>query len=172
MELSKFKTFHKNYNSYVLKYYYSDNEKVTVKNISLPNAIDRIPELSYKGYFYKPYHPFENTSNNVNGYLNIFSPMISKRLNNYDVSKIEMILNHIKIVWANNDEFLYKYILSYFHQIIKTPWNKTNICMVLNGDMGCGKTLILEKMIKYIFGSNCGHQTGIEIHLFTFSRLD
>ena len=159
MELSKFKTFHENYNSSILKYKIIENDKVVTKKISLPDAIDQISDLSYKGYFIKPYHPFENTNNNINGYLNIFSPMISKRLENYDVSKIEMILDHIKIVWANNDDFLYKYILSYFHQIIKTPWNKTQICMVLNGGMGIGKTLILEKMIKYMFGSNCGHQT-------------
>ena len=131
MELSKYETFSKNY-SYCEMHYtvIEDGKKEQIENlktISLPKAINRIPGLSYKGYYFKPYHPFENISINNNGYLNIFSPMLSKRLSSYDVSKIQMILDHIKIVWANNDDFLYRYILSYFHQIIKTPWIKTSV---------------------------------------------
>ena len=160
-ELSKFEKFEKNYKFCTMKYKQLDEETEKVKNkkISLPDAIHKIPDLSYKGYFNKPYHPFENNNINVNGYLNMFSPMIAKRLLNYDISKIEMIINHIKEVWANNDDFLLKYIMSYFHQIIKTPWNKTDVCIVLNGIQGCGKSIIIDKMIEYIFGDNCGHQT-------------
>ena len=155
MELSQYINFAKNYNTIDLKYY--ENDKL--KSVRLPTILVDIQELCNVGYYIKPYHTFEEHEINHNGYLNIFSPMIASKYETYDVSKIEIILNHIKQVWANNDEFIYKYILSYFHRIIRTPWDRSKICMVINGEMGCGKSTVIEMMIKYIFGSNCGHQT-------------
>lgn len=166
MDLSPYETFKKNYSYVNMEILINEgNDKLghqimTTRSVSFVKILHVIPELSYEGSYIKPYHPFEIDEVAItNNYLNLFSPMIANRMEKYDVTKIEMILNHIKKVWANDDIEIYKYILSYFHQIIRTPWKRTKICMVLNGEMGIGKSIILEMMIKHIFGINCGIQT-------------
>ena len=79
-------------------------------------AISNISEISYNGVMFRPYHPFlNNTAEDIkdtsNGYKNLINPMIAELNTNYVISKIQIILNHIKSVYANNDDFLYKYIL-------------------------------------------------------------
>ena len=88
-ELSKFKTFQENYSTCLIKYYVSnDNGKQKLINITLPSAIDQISDLFYNGFYFKPYHAFENDKvPSNNGYLNVFSPMIAQRMTEYDSSK-------------------------------------------------------------------------------------
>lgn len=152
-KLDKYTTFIGNYNKKNLKYI---NEKEKVATIKLIDLIEDIDQLHYNNFYIEPIHQFENNKN-VKEYVNIFNPTIAKRFDSYNISDIQIILNHIRIVWANNDEHIYKYILSYLHDLVHLK--HTQICMVLNGEMGCGKTIILEYMIKYIFGHWCGHQT-------------
>ena len=61
------------------KIYDEEKKKEKTQTITLPDAIHKIPEMSYKGFYSKPFHAFEDTNKNINGYLNIFSPMIAKR---------------------------------------------------------------------------------------------
>ena len=151
--LAKYTTFIGNYNKTKLKYF---NDKGKVVTINLINVIEDLDNLQYNNFYIAPIHQFEN-KNNDQKYVNLFNPCIASRMESYNISDIQIILDHIKIVWANNDEHIYKYILSYLHDLVHLK--HTQICMVLNGDMGCGKTIVLEYMIKYIFGHWCGHQT-------------
>lgn len=155
MEISAFSSFQKAYSNIVITFGVEDKKQ----SMPLPSLLFNIQKLCYSGFYIKPYHPFESNEKSKNGWLNVFSPMISKRLEKYDISKIDLILQHIKKVWANDDEFIYKYILSYFHNMIKTPWKRSKICLVLCGEQGSGKSIIVEMMIKHIFGTNCAHQT-------------
>lgn len=160
-DINKFREFASNHSNDKIQYSISNAKgEDRIIKISFPDLVNDVQKLKYNGYYIEPYHPFEeNEIENRNRYVNIFSPMIAERLDNYDVSKINKILNHIKVVWANNDEFIYQYILSYFHRIIRTPWDRSQICMVINGEMGVGKSLVLEYMIKHIFGSITAQQT-------------
>jgi hypothetical protein len=154
-EMCKYTTFLNNYKTKCFNFYVENK----LMKSSIFNILPNLEYLNCKGIIMKPYHPFENETKLINGYLNIFSPMIAKKVNNYDVNKIQIILNHIKEVWANNDDFIYKYILTYFHQIFKTPWDRHKIALVVCGEMGTGKSIVLEMMIKHIFGTKCGHHT-------------
>ena len=74
--------------------------------------------------------------------------------NSIDHKKIEKILNHIKVVWANNEEHIFKYILSWFHTIFKSPYRKSKVAMVFQSDeQQIGKSIIVEEfLIPFIFG--------------------
>lgn len=146
----------------IVMYYETINKKgeLVYENIKFVDIISHIQEIQYDRMIMEPYHIFEEQKiTGIYKTLNVFSPMIGNLLNDYDVSLIEPILRHIKEVWCNYDDFLYKYVLSYLAQIIQTPWKKTDIAIVLCGEQGCGKTSLIEDMIKHIMGPNCGLQT-------------
>ena len=69
---------------------------------------------------------------------------------NYDYEKIKHILDHIKKVWANNDDELYVYIISWFSRILQEPHNKNQTCIALHSKEGVGKSIILELFGKII----------------------
>ncbi len=112
-----------------------------------------------------------NLINNYNGLVfnpsgisddrnfNTWSGFKAKLLSNpsiQDYNSIQKILDHIKIVWANNDEKIYHYILSWLHQIFRYPENKTKVVMVLrSAKQQIGKGILVEGFLrKYVFGYN------------------
>lgn len=118
----------------------------------LTSVIESDTSFLYEKYYIKPYHPFEDNKSPNKRFKNLFSPMIATYLKTYDITKITPILFHIKKVIADNDEYNYKWIMSWLHQIIKTPWRKTDKCIVLNGSQGSGKSIVFDFMKKHIFG--------------------
>lgn len=66
---------------------------------------------------------------------------------------ISNILYHFKVV-ANFDEKLYEYLLNYYAHIIQKPEKKTNVCLLIQGKQGTGKTTIAELLMKNLLGSN------------------
>jgi hypothetical protein len=157
MDVGKYLPFADNYKHIKIKY----EAKIMDKNgksrsvlidKKLTSIIESEISFLYEKYYIKPYHPFENNENTDKRFKNLFSPMIAKYLKNYDITKINPILIHIKKVLANNNEYHYKWIMSWLHQIIRTPWKKTDKCIVLNGKQGTGKSLLFDFMKKHIFG--------------------
>jgi hypothetical protein len=71
-----------------------------------------------------------------------------------DVSKIEMILNHIKKVWCSDNEEYYRYILSWFKLVFTNPSFKSKIALVLkSSEKQIGKGILLnEFLIPLVFG--------------------
>jgi hypothetical protein len=68
---------------------------------------------------------------------------------------IEPFLYHIREIWSSGDLILYKYILSWFSRIVKEPWNRTGVVLVVYGSEGCGKNIITEFFSRKVFGSEC-----------------
>lgn len=156
--LCKYKQFIENYGKHKLKYVESYDEPKKFNNITFAEILNSNPKFHYHGTKMIPYYTFDTQFDNSK-WLNIFSPMIAQKIDTYNLSIIQPILDHIKIVWANNDELLYKYILSYFHNMLKNPSERLQIAMVILGQMGCGKSIICEYMLKHIFGEYCGVKT-------------
>jgi len=98
--------------------------------------------------------------------FNIWKGFKYKKKNDGDCCKIQHFLNHIKHIWANDDEDTYNYILNWFSKLIQTPWKKNNICLVLHSIEGVGKSFILDMIGKiigndyYISTSNLKHILG------------
>jgi len=64
---------------------------------------------------------------------------------------ISNILYHFKVV-ANFDDKLYEYLLNYYAHIIQRPEVKTNVCLLIQGRQGTGKTTIAELLMKNLLG--------------------
>jgi hypothetical protein len=85
---------------------------------------------------------------------NIWSGFKAQKVEVVDMSIVNVLLNHIREVWCCNDDKQYKYILSWFAQIIQTPYKKTAVALVLYGRQGTGKSLPLDIMLEYVFGKD------------------
>ena len=75
---------------------------------------------------------------------------------------VDVFTKHVKEVWANNDDIVYKYILSWLAQIIKTPYKQTGVAILLQGGQGSGKTLPCDILQERVFGLNlAGTSSGL-----------
>ena len=84
--------------------------------------------------------------------LNTWGGFFAQEVNEINMPLIQPILDHFLNVWASGNETNYKYIMSWLAQIIKTPWKKTEVCIVLQGGQGDGKTMPCSFLIDWVFG--------------------
>lgn len=113
-----------------------------------------------------PNHDDVISSNLVNRDFNIWTGFKAELLpqETVDFSKIEMIMNHIKTVWAFEDDVKFKYICSWFHNIFKYPYQKTKVAMVFySEDQQIGKSIIMEQFLRpFVFGPKlCTCENGL-----------
>ena len=85
--------------------------------------------------------------------FNIWKGFKIQPKNEGDPEKIKPFLDHIKHIWADDNEDTYNYILNWFSRLIQQPWKKNNICLVLHSIEGVGKSFILD-MIGKIIGND------------------
>ena len=65
---------------------------------------------------------------------------------------LEPFLDHIKVVWANNDDSLYLYIIGWFADLIQHPAKKSDTCPVGYGKEGTGKSIVVEYFGDRVIG--------------------
>lgn len=107
-----------------------------------------------------PYTPFENKDYFENkDMFNIFPGYTAKLVNVDQAHKnpnVDLILNHIKIVWCKRNEIKYKYVINWLAYNLQNPREKPDYGIVLKDIYkGSGKSRIIELMIKYVYGT-CG----------------
>jgi len=109
---------------------------------------------------FKPFDVNKTSLLSESGEFNSYTGFKARLTLNFDINKISLLLNHIKIVMANGDDFRYNYILTYLSHIIKFPWKKTKIMLVFYSDsQQVGKGTLAEFLLNYIFGSNLAVKT-------------
>ena len=96
--------------------------------------------------------------------FNIWKGFKIKPTGQGDETKIQKWLNHIKHIWASDDEDTYNYMLNWFAKILQQPWKKNNICLVLHSIEGVGKSFILD-MIGQIIGDEYYYSTSSLKHI-------
>ncbi|MAB50943.1 MAG: hypothetical protein CMG80_04250 [Marinobacter sp.] len=96
--------------------------------------------------------------------FNIWKGFAYKQTDDCDVTKIQKWLDHIKSIWADDDETTFEYILNWFARILQQPWKKNNICLVLHSIEGVGKSFILD-MIGKIIGKDYYYSTSSLKHI-------
>jgi len=95
--------------------------------------------------------------------FNIWRGFESIMVEDFDIDKIQTILNHIFEVWCDSNNDYFKYILTWISHICKYPYDKTRVGLVIKGDQGSGKGIIVEFLKKYVFGLiNSVSCTGID----------
>jgi hypothetical protein len=102
---------------------------------------------NYARYVFKP-----NNHGVKPGELNLWRGFQAKQVDEVDMQKIQLFLNHILEVWANDNEDHYDYIISWLAHIVKTPYKKTMIALLIHSDQGAGKTIITDFLFKFLFG--------------------
>src|SRR6185369_8160828 len=117
-------------------------------------------EVSISRHMNKPYTPLEDkTCFETNGVLNTFPGYVSSLVDIEIATNnkiIDLIFNHIKVVWCNNDETKYEYVINWLAFNLQKPREKPEYGIVLKDIYkGSGKSRIIELMIKYIYGE-CG----------------
>jgi hypothetical protein len=76
------------------------------------------------------------------------------------LQEIQLFLRHLRDDWCSNNEDELKWILEVLANIIQRPESKAEVAILLFGEAGCGKSLILEFLRKKVFGEHCTAQTG------------
>jgi len=135
--------------------------KNKLKKIKIKTILDDLGGYDYIPNYdeldFKPFTKFNKIENYSKRDFNCWSGFQSTLLNeeDVDVNKIEMILNHIKVVWADNNEVYYDYILSWFKNIFTKPQLKSKVAIVLrSSEKQVGKGVIINDfLIPYVFGN-------------------
>jgi hypothetical protein len=122
----------------------SNGKRIT--DILRNRAIDGYPvyELSFRPDINKRFFKGENNM----ACFNTFS--------GYAIDAIEgdcsIVLNHLKEVWANDDNDLYVYIIKWLAHLIQCPGIKIGTALAMNGQEGSGKGCIMN-LLREIIGS-------------------
>lgn len=103
--------------------------------------------------------------------LNLWSGFNATRLSSYDPEKIEPFLSHLRLMWANDDEIIYEYLIDLFAHIIQYPWRKINVLLLLYSLPRAGKNIITNFFHLKVIGKDYGSDNlGIELLLSRFNE--
>lgn len=130
------------------------NEKHTSDTL-LKNSI------CYNALIFQPYSPIQTPPQNND--FNLWQGFRAQVVDKVDESKISLILNHIKEVWAGGNEECYRWILSWYAHIIQKPNVKTQKCLTLVSEQGAGKNVISDFIEEFVIG---------QLHAITICGLD
>jgi hypothetical protein len=86
------------------------------------------------------------------------------------LQEIQLFLRHIRDGWCSSNEDELNWILEVFANILQRPESKAEVAILLFGEEGCGKGMILEFLRSKVFGKHCTAQTG-SIMLDVFDRF-
>jgi hypothetical protein len=128
----------------------------SVEKISLQKLIEEYPlEMPiYDKLVFKP-NDYRLKPREKNTYCGIKATLLPE----YDILKINHILNHFLVVLANNNEEYYKYILTWVRQTILYPEKPTDIFLLFQGEQGSGKSIIPKFMIEKLIGKGLSFST-------------
>lgn len=114
---------------------------------------EQITMIISRKIIFKPYHTDLRTMEDANFY-NTFPGFKAKKVDLTDEidPRLKRILDHIKIVWAQNNDELYNYLLSWLAHPIRTL-TKTNVALVLIGGQGCGKSWVFVFLRQFVYGT-------------------
>lgn len=126
--------------------------------IKVTNFCRYIEEISYNGVTMEPYHLDQPKTSS--GRFNTFSGFKARLTHPdpqpEDMAKIQIILDHIRTVWAGGNEDLYWYILSWFAYPIRTLKAAQKV-LVITGLPGCGKSRVFEFFDAHVYGDALSH---------------
>jgi hypothetical protein len=93
-------------------------------------------------------HPLDISSK----VLNTWVPLKADIVRSCNFNKVKPLLEFIKDIISNNNEEMYKYIMTWIRQVCITPQNKTGKVLVFQSGQGSGKGSLVDWMTKYLFG--------------------
>jgi len=132
----------------------------TKKKVNLCHIFNKIKSsIKRKGIIYEPLSPKYTNHDlahiDINSYLNTYPGFIPKYDKDYIVpmsDEINWLLNHIKMVWCNDNGATFDYLIKYFAFLVQKPFDMSKIILVITGHEGVGKSCIFEFIQNTIFG--------------------
>lgn len=73
--------------------------------------------------------------------------------------QMHMILTHIKEVFCNDVDNHAEYFMKWLANIVKYPWKKTEVLILIFGVEGCGKGMIIDFFANKVLGQHLSFQT-------------
>ena len=139
---------------------YHQNDTITLMNPGNIKAVEkskiwlRHPERrAYKKFVFDPIKVGNRAEGG--GDYNLFGgfPIIADPLE-IDIMeyKCDLILKHIKDIWANGIDEHYHYIMSFFADLFQQPQIKPGVALILMGEPGTGKSILFEEMFSRMLG--------------------
>lgn len=163
-----------------LRYYRTTINDIKIMNVSIAkllteygfiNHLNTYDELDFKPYS-KLFSKKDTLERNFNSWGGFECELLPE--NEVDVSKIEIILNHIRKCWCADNDKIYTYVLSWFKQIFTKPYLKTKVALVLKSfEKQIGKgILITEFLIPFVFGKSYSmSEAGLESVTQKFNKI-
>ena len=115
--------------------------------------LDDEKRLTYEGLRFEPKGLTELESKY---YKNIFNGFQAERIEltaDVDYTRIQPILDHIKVVLCNNNQEHYTYVLNWFSRIIQDPTNRPQTGLVFySPEHGVGKNIFTNYFANEILG--------------------
>ena len=65
-------------------------------------------------------------------------------------SKVDMMLQYVREVWANNNDTVYEYIIKWLANMVKG--NKNKSCLYAKASQGVGKSTLIEFLRDHVIG--------------------
>jgi len=125
--------------------------------VNVLDYLERHLKIYSKIHLYKSITFQPNLDILKRGDMNMYTGLKSKYVDEVDMNLIHPILNHIRTCWANDNDDLYDYIIHWFRHSFTTPWEKTGIVLLLHGEQGTGKGILIDNLlIPFIYGSTNG----------------
>jgi hypothetical protein len=72
---------------------------------------------------------------------------------------LNMILTHIKEIYCDGNQEHADYVYKWLANIIKYPWKKTEVLILIFGIEGCGKGMIIDFFANRVLGHHLSFQT-------------
>lgn len=85
--------------------------------------------------------------------LSLFRGYPFKPLKMFDLSKIDLWLNHVLKVISNDDVEMYEFILNWISFIVQNPGEKTETALLLISEQGAGKNQFFTDIICKLLGN-------------------
>jgi hypothetical protein len=82
------------------------------------------------------------------GMFNMFHGFKAREVDVVDMTLIQPILNHIMTCWCGDNADIFDYITQWFRQAFAEPWKKIGVVILLYGDEGAGKGILLDEFIR------------------------
>lgn len=78
-------------------------------------------------------------------------------------SAIQPFLDHVRNIWCRDDADAYAYCMNWMASLVQRPWLKLGVAIVLQGQPGSGKGIIVTEILAKIVGPHhFSHVTGLD----------
>lgn len=79
-----------------------------------------------------------------------------------DMALVEPFLAHIRDVWCRDNVALYQYVIGWFATLIQHPTEVTRTALIVQGEPGVGKSMIVDYVGQRLIGDQYYTQCGVD----------